>query len=101
MKDIYAINTEVNWFEEYPTLFQGLENMRGKYKIEIKENVQPYGNLAPRTVHFLLKSQVKEALNDMQKKGVIVPIDHSTDWCAPMVVCTKKNSDARIYVKAE
>lgn len=71
MRRIYAINIEVNWFEEYSALLKGLgifPRMKGEYKIEIKENAKPYAISVPRAIPILLKYQVKEALHDMQKK---------------------------------
>lgn len=90
VKRIYSISTETNWVAEYSSLFQGLGNMEGEYKIEIKENAEPYAISVPRTVPVPLRDQVKEALEEMQRNGVIVPVDHATEWCAPMVVNIKK-----------
>ncbi|XP_014261398.1 uncharacterized protein K02A2.6-like [Cimex lectularius] len=98
VKRIYAINTDTDWFQEYTSLFKGLGNLGGEYKIEIKNNAEPYAISAPRAIPISLKNQVKDALDDMLNKGVIVPVDHSTDWCAPMVVTIKKNGGVRICV---
>lgn len=95
---VYAISSEINWFDKFPKLFKGLGNMHGEYKIEVKENAIPYAISAPRAVPVPLKGKVKEALKEMEEKGVIVPVDHSTDWCAPMVVATKKGGGVRICV---
>lgn len=72
--------------------------MKRECKIEIRENAQAYTISAPRTIPVPFKSQVKEASNNMQKKGIIVLVDHSTDWYVPIVVSIKKNSDAYICV---
>ena len=34
----------------------------------------------------------------MIKSGVISPVDHPTDWCAPMVVTPKPNGKVRVCV---
>ncbi|XP_054257475.1 uncharacterized protein K02A2.6-like [Macrosteles quadrilineatus] len=72
--------------------------MKGEYKIEMKENAVPYAISTPRVVPIPLKTKVKEQLDDMLEKGVIVPVEHATDWCAPMVVCAKKGGGVRIWV---
>ena len=34
----------------------------------------------------------------MLETGVISPVDHPTDWCAPMVVTLKSNGKVRVCV---
>ncbi|XP_054284365.1 uncharacterized protein K02A2.6-like [Macrosteles quadrilineatus] len=75
-----------------------LERQKREYKIEMKENAVPYAISTPRVVPIPLKTKVKEQLDDMLEKGVIVPVEHATDWCAPMVVCAKKGGGVRICV---
>lgn len=90
------MDSVADWFSEFPSLFRGLGNMIGEYKIEMKENAVPYAISAPRAFPLPLKARVKEELDDMLQKGVIVPVEHATDWCAPMVVCVKKGGGIRI-----
>ncbi|KAG5885863.1 hypothetical protein JTB14_013874 [Gonioctena quinquepunctata] len=64
---VKRIDTDVNWFEKYSTLFMGLCNMQGQYKIEIRSNVIQYVIL-PKALLVPLKTQLKEASDDMPKK---------------------------------
>ncbi|XP_054279150.1 uncharacterized protein LOC128997535 [Macrosteles quadrilineatus] len=99
VKRIFSVDSsDIDWVTEYPNLFQGLGNMKGEYKIEMKENAVPYAISTPRVVPIPLKSKVKEQLENMLEKGVIVPVEHATDWCAPMVVCAKKRGGVTICV---
>ncbi|CAB0016247.1 unnamed protein product [Nesidiocoris tenuis] len=94
---IFHVNVD-NWYSEFPTLFKGLGSMKGEYIIEMKDNAKPYAISSPRAIPIALKDKVKEALDDMIEKGVIVRVDHATDWCAPMVVSIKKGGGIRICV---
>ncbi|XP_054281188.1 uncharacterized protein K02A2.6-like [Macrosteles quadrilineatus] len=99
VRRIFSVDShDIDWATKYPNLFQGLGNMKGEYKIEMKENAVPYAISTPRVVPIPLKTKVKEQLDDMLEKGVIVPVEHATDWCAPMVVCAKKGGGVRICV---
>ncbi|XP_054267072.1 uncharacterized protein K02A2.6-like [Macrosteles quadrilineatus] len=99
VRRIFSVDShDIDWATKYPNLFQGLGNMKGEYKIEMKENAVSYAISTPRVVPIPLKTKVKEQLDDMLEKGVIVPVEHATDWCAPMVVCAKKGGGVRICV---
>ncbi|XP_054281249.1 uncharacterized protein K02A2.6-like [Macrosteles quadrilineatus] len=104
VRRIFSVDShDIDWATKYPNLFQGLGNMKGEYKIEMKENAVPYAISTPRVVPIPLKTKVKEQLDDMLEKGVIVPVEryqcvNVTDWCAPMVVCAKKGGGVRICV---
>lgn len=52
----------------------------------------------PRKVPIPLRQSLKDELDKMVEEGVIEPVDHATDWCAPMVVVPKKNGKVRICV---
>ena len=62
----------------------------GKYRIKLTEGAQPKIN-PPRQVPHKLMKPLKETLDEMQEKGVIEPIEHSTDWVDSMVCTGKKN----------
>jgi len=98
VKRVFSLNSDTDWVSEFPELFRGLGNMKGEYRIEMKENAVPYAISTPRAVPLPLKAKVKSELDDMLRKGVIVPVEHATDWCAPMVVVAKKGGGIRICV---
>lgn len=64
--------------------------MKGKYKIEMKENAVPYAISKPRAILLPLKAKVKDDFDDRLHKGVVVPIEHATDWSSPKVYTGKK-----------
>lgn len=73
--------------------------MKGEYKIEIKDNVVTFAVSTRRTTQLLLKAKVKDKLDNMLRKAVVVPVEHVTDLCAPMVVCTKKSKKSIFSAK--
>ena len=47
----------------------------------------------PRVVPLPLKDKLKEELDLLEKQGIITSQTKVTDWCAPIVVAPKKNSE--------
>ena len=84
--------------QEFPSLFQGLGNLREDYCIKMREGVRPYALFAPRNVPTPLWSKVKEELVRMEKLGVITKVTQPTPWCAGMVVVPKKSGSVKICV---
>ena len=63
--------------QEFPEVFNGqVTTMKGEKFIE-------------RQYHLKLK----EELELLQNQEIIVPVTEVTEWCAPIVVTTKKGSD--------
>ena len=103
LPDILALNllstnsiTAVNkpTIEEcYPTLFQPLGKLREKYKITLQNDAEPYALSQPRPIPIALLDKVENELNRMQELAVISPVTEPTDFCAPMVIVPKPNSD--------
>ena len=60
--------------------------------LKIEANAKFY---KARSVPFALKSKVEAELADLQSKGIISPVKHST-WAAPIVPVLKKNGKVRI-----
>lgn len=44
-----------------------------------------------------LYDETKNENTRMLKSGVISPVDHPTDWCAPMVVTPKPKGTIRVW----
>ena len=85
------------WVNKFPELFKGLGHLPYRYKITLKENAEPLPCLVARKVSLPLLPKVEKALTDMVNLGVIEKVDEPTDWCAPMVVVKKPDSeDVRI-----
>ena len=81
---------------EFPTLFQGLGEVKGEYKIRLVDDAVPYVLNTPRRIPLPLMNQVKEELNRMQELKVIATVKEASDWCSPMVVVPKPSGDLRI-----
>ena len=77
-------------------LFEGLGELKRKYKIQIKKEAKPYSIYVPRPVPIHLQTRVKEELDKMIKLGVIEEAMYPTAWCCPMVVAMKSHGKIRI-----
>lgn len=87
-----------NFRKEFPSLFKGLGKLKENYTIKITDDVTPICLYTARKVPHPLMPEVKKSLKEMERKGVISPIDDPTDWCSGMVVAPKKNGKVRICV---
>lgn len=80
---------------EFPSVFDGsVRSMEGEeFRIVLSEDAQPFCVRAPRAVPFALREKLQAELEHLQCQGIIAPVTTPTDWCAPIVVAPKKNSD--------
>ena len=64
------------------------------FKITLDENsdIQPVCTRAARPVAFAYRDKLETKLSSMVE-GVISPVTEPSDWCAPIVVNRKKDSD--------
>ena len=62
-------------------------------KIHIREDAKPFALTAARKVPFGWRDKVKKQLDDLEAKSIITPVQEPTEWCHPIVVVPKKNSD--------
>ena len=83
---------------DYPKLFTGLGMMKEEYTVKLKDEMKPFALTVPRKVPMPLYEETKNEITRMIKSGVISPVDHPTDWCAPMVVTSKPNGKVRVCV---
>ena len=49
--------------------------------------------MAPRSIPFAYRDKLKDELDLLLSQKVIAPVTTVTEWCAPIVVTPKKNSD--------
>ena len=47
----------------------------------------------PRSIPFMYRDKLKAELELLQRQNIVTPITEATEWCAPIVVTPKKNSD--------
>ena len=62
-------------------------------RIHIREDAKPFALTAARKIPFGWRDQVKKQLDDLEAKSIISPVQEPTEWCHPIVVIPKKNSD--------
>ena len=81
--------------KEFPTVFDGqIRTMPGEvFKIVLHENAKPFCVNTPRTIPYAYLEPTKDELELLESQGIIAKQTEPTDWCAPIVVARKKNSD--------
>lgn len=79
--------------QEFDEVFDGLGQFKKKMKIHLKDEAQPYFQYTPRDVAIPLLPKLKKELDRLEKLGVISPIKSPTDWCSPIVVVPKPNTE--------
>lgn len=82
-------DAETHFRSAYQEVFSGLGQLKGEYKIKLKESAQPFALSVPRRVALPLRSKVKEELDRMEEMGVIARVEEPTEWCAGMVPLVK------------
>ena len=83
---------------DHPKLFEGLGNLEGEYRIELKPEAEPFALSTPRRVAITLMAKVKAELEEMERSGIISRVDEPTDWCSGMVIVPKSDGRVRICV---
>ena len=81
---------------EFPTVFDGqIRTMPGeKFRIlSLRDNARPFCVTTPRTVPLAYREKLKKEIDLLVEQGVIAPVTEPTEWCAPIVVTPKRNSD--------
>ena len=78
---------------EYSPVFDGqLHTMPGEqFHISITDDAKPFCVSKPRTIP--LAYRMKAEIDLLVDKKIIAPVTEPSDWCAPIVVAPKKNSD--------
>ena len=87
--------TVQNVTSQYPTVFDGqIRSMQGEYfHISLIDNVKPFCVNTPRSILFAYRDKLKAELDILQQQNIITPVTEATEWCAPIVVTPKKNTD--------
>lgn len=89
--------TKEQILKEYADTFTGDGCLEGAYKIEIDDQVEPV-KLPKRRVPVALMKPLKEELADLQNRGIIAPVEQSTDWISSLVTVQKPNGKTRICI---
>ena len=56
-------------------------------------HAKPFCVNTPRSVPFAYRDKLKAELDLLQSQQIIAPVTEATEWCIPIVVTPKKNSD--------
>lgn len=70
--------------------------LEGKGSTEKDNSILPV-KLSKCRVPVAMMTLLKEELNDLERGGIIAPVEHSTDWVRSMVSVTKQNRKSRIW----
>lgn len=84
-----------NILEKYSDMFDGLGQLKGKYRLQLKENSQPVIN-PPRRVPFSLQQPLKNEIKRMKEMNVITEVREPTEWVSSLVLVTKPNGKLRL-----
>ena len=81
--------------QEFHTVFDGnINSMEGEeFHIYLTDDARPFCVNTPRSIPYAYRSKLKTELDLLQSQNIIAPVTEATDWCAPIVVAPKKNSD--------
>ena len=80
----------------FPAVFDGtIRAMDGEqFHIHLTSDAKPFCVTSPRSIPFAYRDKLTAELELLQQQHIIAPVTAPTDWCAPIVVTPKKNSDS-------
>ena len=81
---------------EFPTVFDGVVRaMDGeKFYIYLTTNAKPFCVTSPRSIPHAYQDKLAAELDSLQQQQIIAPVTEPTDWCTPIVVTPKKNTES-------
>lgn len=82
---------------DFADVFTGDGCLEGEYKMEVDESVKPV-QLPKRRARVGMMKRLKEELQDLEHRGVITPVDCSTDWTRSVVLVRKQNGKPRVCI---
>jgi len=65
-----------------------------QFHIYLTDNAKPFRVSTPRTIPYVYREKLKAESKLLEKQNIITPVTEATEWCAPIVVTPKKNSDS-------
>ncbi len=91
-----AVTADTNRIiEEYAEVFKGLGCLVGEYNITVDPSVRPVVQ-PTRKVPLNLRPKLKQLLDDLEQRGVIVKRTEPTDWVNALLLVEKKNGSLRV-----
>ena len=74
----------------YPDVFDGLGELPGEFNMQYDKTVPPVKN-QPRRVAVAIKQELKQKLDELEKKKIIAKVTEPTDWMSSLLVVKKPN----------
>lgn len=94
-KDEDQIINNINVYEEYSDLFEGLGKLKNKVHLEIDKSIKPHID-ANRKIPYKLMDKFKNEIERMLKIEVIEKITEATDWVNSVVLIQKADGQIRV-----
>ena len=87
--------TQKDMIMEFPTVFDGQIGMMDgeEFHISLTHDAKPFCINTPRSIPFAYRDKLKAELDLLLSQNIITPVTEATEWCAPIVVTPKKNTD--------
>ena len=64
-----------------------------EFHISLLADAKPFCVNTPRSILFAYRDKLKAELELLQSQHIIAPVTEATEWCAPIVVAPKKDSE--------
>lgn len=84
-------------FKMYPEAFEGLGKLPGFCKIELTDDAQPVIQ-SQRKIPFSLHDQLKQTLDNLEKKNIVQKVDYPTEWVNSLIIVEKPNKSLRLCI---
>ena len=78
---------------DFPSVFDEQDKaMEGeRFHIILTNDAKPF---CVKQIRFAYRDKLRAELTTLQEQGTIMPVTHPTEWCAPILVTPKKESDS-------
>ena len=90
-----ARTTRESLMVEYPEVFDGvIRVMPGEaFRICLRDGAKPFCVNTPRRIPLAYREPLKAQLDQLREQGIIQAVTEPTEWCSPIVVVPKKESE--------
>ena len=90
-----SLPTKEELMHEFPTVFrEEVVCMEGEeFHIALAEGAKPFCVNTPRAVPYAYREKLQAELQSLEAQNIIAPVTEPTEWCAPIVVTPKKESE--------
>ena len=80
--------TSEDLMSDFPSVFDGqVKAMEGeRFHIILTNDAKPFCVKTPRQIPFAYRDKLRAELTTLQEQGIIMPVTHPTEWCAPIVL---------------